>query len=102
MGPIGQEAPRDALSARPHIPDYAASARYRSQRGSLRSTPRTVHAVPCGGRGVTRSSQLISCGVRSLLTLLQRRQQATRFSQESAPPRERGRMWSIVDAVFPQ
>ena len=68
----------------------AASARYGSHRGSVRSVPRTVHCPPRGGWGVKRSSQRISCGVRSPLRLLQRRQHATRFSQESPPPRDRG------------
>jgi len=36
------------------------------------------------------------------LTLLQRKQHATKFSHESFPPRERGSTWSIVFAGAPQ
>jgi len=46
--------------------------------------------------------QPISCGVLSLLVLLQARQQATKFSHSSFPPRERGTTWSIVVAARSQ
>ena len=71
--------------------NHAAGARNSSHSASARSTPRTSQAVPCGGFGRTRRVQFISAGVRSPFRLLQRRQQATRFSQLSAPPRERGK-----------
>ena len=64
--------------------------------------PRTIHEVPCGARGCTRRLHPISCGVRSPLMLLHLRQQATRFSHVSAPPRERGSTWSIVVACASQ
>ena len=60
------------------------------------------HMVPTGGAGSNRSFQPISLGVWSPLTLLQRRQAATRFSQESAPPRDFGWTWSMVWAALPQ
>src|SRR5204863_9883454 len=47
-------------------------------------------------------TQPFSSGVRSPLVLLQRTQQATRLSQESAPPRLRGSTWSTVEAWTPQ
>jgi len=81
---------------------YAAGAKYSSQSGRARSTPRTNQVVPWGGRGVIRNCHDISAGVRSPLMLLHRRQQATRFSQLSFPPRERGMTWSIVFAAPPQ
>ena len=67
-----------------------------------RSTPRTNHVVPCGTFGVVRRIHPISEGVRSPFVLLHARQQAARFSQLSAPPRERGSTWSIVVAPLPQ
>ena len=36
------------------------------------------------------------------MMLLQRKQQATRFSQLSCPPRERGMTWSMVEAEDPR
>src|SRR5690606_2727793 len=94
----------DAVPRRSRVDgaSHAAGARNSRHPGCARSTPRTSHAVPCGARGAKRSVHPISRGVRSPLMLLQRRQHATRFSQLSAPPRERGITWSIVDACTPQ
>ncbi|CAH0325878.1 hypothetical protein SRABI128_05132 [Microbacterium sp. Bi128] len=58
--------------------------------------------APFGGPGTKPIFQPISAGVWSLLALLHRRHAATRFSQESAPPRDLGWMWSMVWAALPQ
>ncbi len=58
------------------------------------------------GRGFLWSFMFASSGVLLPLRLLQGLQQATRFSQELSPARERGNTWSNVNSddgsVLPQ
>src|SRR6266542_5672197 len=58
----------------------------------------TIQRVSLGARGSRRSRKPTSCGRRSSLWLLQRRQAATTFSQTCRPPRERGTTWSTFSA----
>src|SRR6187431_2731708 len=63
--------------------------------------PQAYTSANFGTRGSKRSFILASFGVMSSLTLLHFKHAATKFIQESSPPRERGRMWSMVEAAFP-
>ena len=55
-----------------------------------------------GDVGLIRNCIPASVGVRSPLRWLQPPQAATVFTQVLRPPRERGRMWSMVLASWPQ
>jgi hypothetical protein len=59
-------------------------------------------AAQVGTVGTVRRGMRASDGVRSSLRWLQPPHAATVFSQELAPPRERGSTWSTVVAVRPQ
>src|SRR4051812_49760421 len=53
----------------------------------------------CGGRGSRAGCMLAWIGVMSPLRRLHGAQEATMFSQEEAPPFERGMTWSTVRLV---
>lgn len=86
------------------VPRYAAVRA--SQAGSAsRSDWPSVSSIASAGVGSngSRSSGIPACsGVRSALRWLSSAHEATVFSQESAPPRDRGTTWSTVVARRPQ
>ena len=57
--------------------------------------------VHSGSRGGESRDMRASLGVRFALRRLQGTQARTQFSQEEAPPRERGCTWSIVSSLVP-
>ena len=76
--------------------------KHRAHRRKGRGGQERACAAQLGARGTTRSVIAASAGVRSALRWLQPAQEATVFVQVLAPPRERGRMWSMVAAAAPQ
>ena len=79
---------------RPRRPGRAPS-RVRSGRGSGGSRP-------AERRAGASNEKPASCGVRSSFRALHFRHEATTFSHEWSPPRERGITWSRFSAVAPQ
>jgi hypothetical protein len=84
------------------LPFYTSSESDRREVAGPPAGQRGTRVAQVGAAGVIRSGIRASTGVRSPLRWLQPPQAATVLVQEFRPPRERGRMWSVVVAWPPQ